>query len=86
MHVDGAPLDADAGRSASSRCASTTTLQLPDRVLDPHLGPGLEHVDTSPFKLGAEVEILFASPDGGTLTVLVSGQVRRVEPEFADGH
>jgi phage protein D len=60
--------------------------QLPDAFSIRISDPGLEHMDKSPFKLGAEVEIKFASPDGGALTSLFTGQVLTVEPDFTVGH
>ena len=54
--------------AASPRCASTTTLQLPDSFAVRISRPRFEQMDKSPFELGAEVEIKFASPDGGALT------------------
>jgi uncharacterized protein involved in type VI secretion and phage assembly len=59
---------------------------LPDAFSIRISDPGLEHMDQSPFKLGAEVEIKFASPDGGALTSLFNGQVLTVQPDFTVGH
>jgi uncharacterized protein involved in type VI secretion and phage assembly len=48
--------------------------------------PGLEHIDTHPLEVGAEVEIRMGAPDGNRVTSLITGQVTAVEPEFrADG-
>ncbi len=61
-------------------------LTLPDAFLIRFSDPGLKHVDSSPFTVGAEVEIKMASPDGNRITSLIRGQVTAVEPEFrADG-
>jgi phage protein D len=85
VSVGGAPLDAAlADRITEVRVDHHA--QLPDAFSIRISDPGLEHMDQSPFKLGAEVEIKFASPDGGTLTSLFNGQVLTVEPDFTVGH
>ena len=85
VSVGGAPLDAAlADRITEVRVDHHA--QLPDAFSIRISDPGLEHMDQSPFKLGAEVEIKFASPDGGTLTSLFTGQVLTVEPDFTVGH
>ncbi|MGD9570317.1 MAG: VgrG-related protein [Thermoleophilia bacterium] len=61
-------------------------LTLPDTFLIRFSDPGLKHVDSHPFEVGAEVEIRLASPQSNTVTSLIKGQVTAVEPEFrADG-
>jgi len=83
--VGGAPLDATlAGRITEVRVDHHA--QLPDSFAVLISDPGLENMDKSPFKLGAEVEVKFASPDGGAMTSLIVGQVLTVEPEFTVGH
>jgi phage protein D len=83
--VGGAPLDATlAGRITEVRVEHHA--QLPDSFAVRISDPGLEQMDKSPFKLGAEVEIKFASPDGGAMTSLMVGQVLTVEPDFSVGH
>ena len=83
--VAGAPLDPTlAGRITEVRVDHHA--QLPDAFCVRISDPGLEQMDTSPFKLGAEVEIKFSSPDGGAMTSLIVGQVLAVEPEFSVGH
>jgi phage protein D len=85
VSVGGAPLDAAlADRITEVRVDHHA--QLPDAFSIRISDPGLEHMDQSPFKLGAEVEIKFASPDGGVLTPLFNGQVLTVEPDFTVGH
>jgi phage protein D len=85
VSVGGAPLDAAlADRITEVRVDHHA--QLPDAFSIRISDPGLEHMDQSPFKLGAEVEIKFASPDGGMLTSLFNGQVLTVEPDFTVGH
>ncbi|MGI8633133.1 MAG: VgrG-related protein [Solirubrobacterales bacterium] len=58
------------------------SLTLPDAFLLRLGDPELEHVDSGPFDVGAEVEILFAAPDAATLTSLIKGQITTSEPEF----
>ncbi len=83
--VAGAPLDATlAGRITEVRVDHHA--QLPDAFSVRISDPGLEQMDKSPFKLGAEVEIKFSSPDGGAMTSLIVGQVLAVEPDFSVGH
>lgn len=83
--VGGAPLDATlAGRITEVRVDHHA--QLPDSFAVRISDPAIEEMDKSPFKLGAEVEIKFASPDGGAMTSLIVGQVLTVEPEFTVGH
>jgi uncharacterized protein involved in type VI secretion and phage assembly len=83
--IGGAPLDATlAGRITEVRVDHHA--QLPDSFSVRISDPGLEQMDKSPFKLGAEVEIKFASPDGGAMTPLILGQVLAVEPDFSVGH
>jgi uncharacterized protein involved in type VI secretion and phage assembly len=61
-------------------------LTLPDTFLVRLSDPGLKHMDSNPFEVGAEVEIRLGSPDAGTLTPILKGQITSVEPEFrADG-
>ena len=85
VKVDGAPLDATlAERVTEVRVEHH--FELPDSFCVRISDPGLEQMDKSPFKLGAEVEIRFTSPDGGTLTPLIAGQVLAVEPDFSVGH
>jgi phage protein D len=85
VFVAGAPLDATlAGRITEVRVDHHA--QLPDAFAVRISDPALEQMDKSPFKLGAEVEVKFASPDGGAMTSLIVGQVLTVEPEFTVGH
>jgi phage protein D len=57
-------------------------LMLPDTFLIRLADPGLEMIDTSPLKIGAEVEIRLASAEAQGLTSLLAGQVASLEPEF----
>ena len=83
--VGGAPLDA-ALAAHITEVRVDHHAQLPDSFSVRISDPGLEAMDKSPFKLGAEVEVKFASPDGGAMTSLIVGQVLTVEPEFTVGH
>ena len=83
--VGGAPLDAAlSGRITEVRVDHHA--QLPDSFSVRVSDPGLEQMDKSPFVLGAEVEVKFASPDGGAMVSLITGQVLAVEPDFSVGH
>jgi uncharacterized protein involved in type VI secretion and phage assembly len=48
------------------------------RIADPRL----EHIDSSPLTVGAQVEIRLAAAGGDALQLVVSGQIAAVEPEF----
>jgi phage protein D len=85
VKIDGTPLEA----SLAERITEVRVdhhAQLPDAFLIRLSDPGLEQMDKSPLKLGAEVEIRFTSPDGGVFTSLITGQILTVEPEFTVGH
>ena len=61
-------------------------LRLPDGFVVRISDPGLEHIDTNPLEVGAEVEILFAGIDAADrLVSLLKGQITSLEPEFAGG-
>ncbi len=48
------------------------------RIADPRL----EHIDSSPLTVGAQVEIRLAAAGGDSLQLVLSGQIAAVEPEF----
>jgi uncharacterized protein involved in type VI secretion and phage assembly len=48
------------------------------RIADPRL----EHIDSSPLAVGAQVEIRLAAAGGDALQLVLSGQIAAVEPEF----
>ena len=61
-------------------------LTLPDTFLLRLSDPGMRHMDTSPFEVGAEVEIAFGAPEANRLSPMLVGQIAAVEPEFrSDG-
>jgi len=48
------------------------------RIADPQL----QHVDSSPLAVGAQVDISLAAAGGDSLQPVISGQITSVEPEF----
>src|SRR4051794_23941103 len=81
VKVGGQTLDPTlAGRLLEVRVQDN--LMLPDTFLVRILDPGLEHVDSNPLDVGAEVEVLFAGSDQNTRTSVLKGQVTSLEPEF----
>jgi phage protein D len=58
-------------------------LRLPDSALIRISDPGLENVDSIPFEIGADVEILLAAIDATSLTSVFKGRIAALEPEFA---
>ena len=81
VRIGGTPLDPQlAERLLEVRVQDS--LMLPDTFLLRLADPGLEHVDSGPFEIGAEVEVLFGAPDAATLTSLIKGQITTSEPEF----
>ena len=48
------------------------------RIADPQL----EHIDSSPLTVGANVEIRLAAAGGDSLQLVLAGQIAAVEPEF----
>jgi uncharacterized protein involved in type VI secretion and phage assembly len=85
VRVDGQPLDPNLA-PLLQEVRVEDNLTLPDAFLIKLSDPGLKHIDTQPFVVGAEVEISLGAPDQNRLTPLLKGQVAAVEPEFrADG-
>jgi len=81
VRIDGTPLAPElTERLVEVRVQDN--LALPDAFLVRVADPELEQVDSGLFKIGAEVEILFASPDASMLTRLIKGQITTSEPEF----
>jgi len=58
------------------------SLMLPSAFLIRISDPSLTHIDSHPFQIGAEVEILLAGLAQRTLVSTLKGQVLAVEPEF----
>jgi phage protein D len=58
-------------------------LRLPDAALIRVSDPGLENVDSIPFEIGADIEILLAGIDATSLTSVFKGEVTALEPEFS---
>lgn len=57
-------------------------LMLPDAFTIKISDPGLAHIDTHPFEVGAEVAIQMASSESHSLSLLIDGQITSVEPTF----
>jgi phage protein D len=85
VRVNGTPLDPElAAKLLEVRVEDH--LRLPDAFLIRISDPGLEHVDSNPLEVGAEVEIKFAGIDSSDrLVTLLKGQITALEPEFAAG-
>ena len=82
--IDGQPLDpALEGRLIEVRVDDN--LMLPDAVSLRIADPGLEHVDSSPLEIGAEVEVQLAGAEASALAKVFKGQIAAVEPEFGAG-
>jgi phage protein D/phage baseplate assembly protein gpV len=60
-------------------------LMLPDSFLMRISDPDMKQVDSSVYEIGAEVEILLASAQEGSLQPVFKGQVTALEPEFSAG-
>jgi phage protein D len=56
--------------------ADTVSIRLAD--------PLLEHIDSSPFDIGTDLEVLFGAPAATALTTLFDGQITTYEPEFTE--
>jgi uncharacterized protein involved in type VI secretion and phage assembly len=85
LRVDGQPLDPNLVPLVQE-VRVEDNLTLPDAFAIKLSDPGLKHVDTQPFVVGAQVEIRLGAPDQNRLIPLIKGQVTAVEPEFrADG-
>lgn len=79
--IDGDPLD-------STLAANLLEVRADQRYMLPAAfqvsiaDPQLQHVDSSPLKVGAKVEISLAAAGGDALQPVISGQITAVEPEF----
>jgi phage protein D len=60
-------------------------LMLPDAFLMRISDPDMKQVDSFAYEIGAEVEILLASAQEGSLQPVFKGQVTALEPEFSAG-
>jgi phage protein D len=85
VRVNGTPLDPElAAKLLEVRVEDH--LRLPDAFLIRISDPGLEHVDSNPLEVGAEIEIKFAGIDSSDrLVTLLKGQITSLEPEFSGG-
>jgi phage protein D len=82
--IGGSPLPADlAGRVVEVRVEDH--LMLPDAFLVRIADPGLQHVDDSPLKIGAEVVIRLAASTARALSTVMEGTISTLEPEFGSG-
>jgi uncharacterized protein involved in type VI secretion and phage assembly len=79
--IDGDPLDARLAANLLEVRADQRYM-LPAAFLVSIADPQLEHVDSSPLRVGARVEISLAAAGGDSLQPVVSGQITSVEPEF----
>jgi uncharacterized protein involved in type VI secretion and phage assembly len=79
--IDGDPLDSSLAANLLEVRADQRYM-LPAAFLVSIADPQLEHVDSSPLKVGAKVEISLAAAGGDSLQPVVSGQITSVEPEF----
>jgi uncharacterized protein involved in type VI secretion and phage assembly len=79
--IDGDPLDSRLAANLLEVRADQRYM-LPAAFLLSIADPQLEHVDSSPLKVGARVEISLAAAGGDSLQPVVSGQITAVEPEF----
>ena len=79
--IDGDPLDSTLAANLLEVRADQRFM-LPAAFLIRIADPRLEHIDSSPFSVGAQVEIRLAAAGGDTLELVLSGQIAAVEPEF----
>jgi uncharacterized protein involved in type VI secretion and phage assembly len=79
--IDGDPLDSRLAANLLEVRADQRYM-LPAAFVLSIADPQLEHVDSSPLKVGARVEISLAAAGGDSLQPVVSGQITAVEPEF----
>jgi phage protein D len=79
--IDGEPLDSRLAANLLEVRADQRYM-LPAAFVLSIADPQLEHVDSSPLKVGAKVEISLAAAGGDSLQPVVSGQITAVEPEF----
>ena len=59
-------------------------LLLADTVSIRMADPLLEHIDSAPFDIGADLEVLLGAPAATSLTTLFDGQITTFEPEFTE--
>jgi phage protein D len=81
VRVGGSPLAPDLAASIVE-VRVRDNLMLPDEFLVRLSDPGLEHIDSNPLTIGAEVEILFAGEKDARSVSVLKGQVTALEPEF----
>ena len=79
--IDGDPLDSTLAANLLEVRADQRFM-LPAAFLIRIADPRLEHIDSSPFSVGAQVEIRLAAAGGDSLELVLSGQIAAVEPEF----
>jgi uncharacterized protein involved in type VI secretion and phage assembly len=79
--IDGDPLDS---RLAANllEVRADQRFMLPSAFMLRIADPRLEHIDSSPLTVGAQVEIRLAAAGGDALQLVLSGQIAAVEPEF----
>jgi phage protein D len=81
IRVAGAPISA-ALQDAVVEVRVEHSLMLPSAFLIRISDPSLTHIDSHPFTIGAEVEVLLAGLDQRSLVSTLKAQVLAVEPEF----
>jgi uncharacterized protein involved in type VI secretion and phage assembly len=84
IHVNGSLLDPALGQRVSE-VRVQDNLMLATSFLIRLSDAEMANVDTHPFVVGADVEILMAAPGSSTPTSLVKGKVASVEAEFDHG-
>lgn len=79
--VAGKPLDPDlSGSMVEVRVEQH--LLLPDVAVVRVADPGLEHVDTAPFEVGAQLEVRLSAPESSEMRSAFVGHIVALEPEF----
>jgi phage protein D len=81
LRINGRPLDPKL-HERLTEARVQDNLRLPDSLVVRISDPGLENVDSIPFEIGAEVELLLAAIDATSLTSVFKGQITSLEPEF----
>lgn len=59
-------------------------LLLPDAVSIRIADQTLEHIDSAPFEIGADLDVTLAAPDAAQTTTLFRGVITTFEPEFTE--
>lgn len=81
ISVGGSPIDPKLA-ALLSEVVVDDYLMLPDAFTIKIVDPGLSHIDSHPFEVGAEVEIQMSSSEDRSLCELIEGQITSIEPTF----